>query len=119
MSIGFSFAKASSASRGKKLRPGTYKSEVVSLGFSEEHVKESTYEIHYKVVTDSGEEHDFREFIYNDPYNKRTKKFFKYLEKIGVPLDDLEKFIGTKEILVLKKSTRGPFLTIESREEDI
>ena len=116
MSVSFSISKAVAAPKKKQLAPGIYESVVISVAYAADYVEGKAIEIHYELTAANGSVHQYKEIFYNDFMNPRSTKFFNYLEKIGVPLDALEAFVGTREKLVIKKSTRGPFMTIEHRE---
>lgn len=102
----------------KKARicPGVYDSVVISVAYATDYVSGQAIEIHYELTAPDGSLHPFKELFYNDDTIPRTKRFFHYLEKHGFSLAAMETFVGTREKLTLKKSIRGPFLTIEYRE---
>lgn len=104
-------------SQAKKsgLRTGKYSSRALSVEWAEEYCTGKAIRISYELTSESGAKHDFSEVFYNDPRNERTSEFFDYLEENGVSLDAIDEFVGCKEELVLKRSTKGRFLTIDQR----
>ncbi|MBR5571335.1 MAG: hypothetical protein IKV99_01665 [Oscillospiraceae bacterium] len=108
--------KIASAAEKARLRPGVYDSVVISVAYAADYVSEQAIEIHYELTAPNGSVYPFTELFYNDDSIPRTKKFFHHLEKHGFSLAAMETFVGTREKLTLKKSIRGPFLTIEHRE---
>lgn len=116
MSVSFSIAKAVAAPKKKQLAPGIYESVVTSVAYAAAYVEGKAIEIHYELTAADGSVHPYKEVFFNDFMNPRSAEFFGYLKGIGIPLDELEVFVGTQEKLVIKKSTKGPFMTIESRE---
>ena len=116
MSIGLSIAKAFAAPKKKLLAPGTYESVVTSVAYAAAYVEGKAIELHYELTAADGSVHPYSEVFFNELTNHRSAKFFEYLRSLGIPLDELEAFVGTKEKLVIKKSTSGRFMTIESRE---
>ena len=108
--------KIASAAKKTRLCPGVYDSVVISVDYAADYVSEQAIEIHYELTAPDGSVYPFAELFYNDNRIPRTEKFFHHLEENGFSLASLEAFVGTKEKLILKKSIRGPFLTIEHRE---
>lgn len=115
-SISFSVSKAVAAPKKAQLTPGIYDSVVTSVAYASAYVEGQAIEIEYKLTASDGKHHTYKEIFFNDFSNPRSAYFFEHLKKIGIPLDALETFVGTREKLVIKKSTRGRFMTIESRE---
>ena len=116
MSIGFSIARAASKPKKASVPPGVYESIVTSVAYADEYVDGEAIDVRYLLTAADGSEFEHKEIFYNTLKNRRTREFFEYLEEIGIPDDALEEFVGTKEKLVLKRSTQGRYLTIESRE---
>ena len=116
MPVCLSISKAVAAPKKNKLAPGTYESVVISVAYATAYVEGKAIEIRYELTAADGSVYPYKEVFFNNEMNPRSAEFFEYLEDIGIPLDELEAFVGTHEKLVVKKSTRGPFMTIEHRE---
>lgn len=99
----------------RRLRVGTYHSRVISVAYSEQHTTESAIEIKYQLTAQNGETFDYSEYFFLDDWNSRSRDFSKYLAQNGINPSDLTSFVGHEEELVLKKSTKGPFLNIDTR----
>lgn len=94
---------------------GTYSSVVTSVAYAADYVKGKAIEVQYSLTAADGSVFKYKEIFHNNRKNPRTDEFFRYLESLGISLDQLEDFVGTTEELVLKKSGKGKLLTIESR----
>ena len=110
-----SFAAAMGGSTAPRLRPGTYKSIVTAVEPAEEYCEGKAVKISYTLSDKSGKTFGYSEVFFVGAHYERTRAFCEYLQDNDVPVDNLDAFIGCTEELVLKRSTRGKFLTIESR----
>ena len=104
-----------SPAKKSTLRVGTYKAQVTTVEWADDYGTGKAFRVKYSLLSENGEKHDYSELFYNDPRNKRSAAFFDYLEANGIPLDAIDEFVGCREEIVLKKSTRGRFLTIDER----
>ena len=111
-----SFAAAMSGPKAPRLRPGTYRSTVTAVEPAEEYCEGKAIKIAYQLTDKSGNTHAYSEVFFVGNRYERTRLFCEYLHDNGIPVDNLDEFVGCTEELVLKKSTRGKFLTIESRQ---
>ena len=110
-----SLSKALSTPKAKALVPGIYRSVVLSVAYAADYVHESALEIKYELTAADGSTHPYREIFFNDSSIPRTRAFLEYLDSLGVPMNELEQFVGFEEELVIKKAGKGKLVTIESR----
>ena len=110
-----SFSAAMSGPKAPRLRPGTYRSTVTAVEYAEEYCEGKAIKISYALTDKNSKNFSFSEIFYIGTRYERTRAFCEYLEENGIPADNPDEFVGCTEELVLKRSTRGKFLTIESR----
>lgn len=97
---------------------GDFDSIVASVECPADFVEGDAYDIHYELTDANGDKFPYWERFYADPTNERTSAFNDYLESIGLSMEDIYNFVGTKEkISIRKKVSRNQARpTIVSRE---
>lgn len=102
----------------KKLRPGRYTAEIVSVEEKPDYVKGQAYILTYKLTDLAGNTYTKTETFINDFKNLRTKEFIEYLEDAGYVIDSVEDLVGIKENVTLQYEVvnGGTFLNITQRE---
>ena len=109
--------KTVTATKKPGLRPGIYRSTVVSAkpapGYAEGHAQQITYEL-----TDSaGKTYHFQEiFRIAEPIGQRSEELFDRLENNGIT--EWDQFVGCQEVLTLEYefTPKGRFLNITHRQ---
>ena len=102
----------------KKLRPGGYVSDIVSVEEKPDYVKGQAYILTYKLTDLAGNTYTKTETFINDFKNPRTKEFIDYLEDAGYAIDNVEDLVGIKENVTLEYEVvyGSTYLNITQRE---
>lgn len=102
----------------KKLRPGGYVAEIVSVEEKPGYVKGQAYILTYKLTDSAGNTYTKTETFINDFKNPRTKEFIDYLENAGYVIDNVEDLVGIKENVILEYEVvyGSTYLNITRRE---
>lgn len=118
MSVFTDFCSVSGSTAGKALIPsGEYLCENISVKWAEEYTKRSAIRMTYKLTDpEDGKVFDFEEIFFWKPKRARTVQFMKYIAANGLSEDDPFTFIGAREKIILKRSTKLRAMTIEDRE---
>ena len=114
--ISLSAALGSTKIKAVKLKPGVYDSVVVSADFAPEYESGKAVMIVYELTSEDGSEYSYKEIFFVNN-NDRTMRFEKYLCQNGIDPADIEQFVGCREKLDIRKSTKGRnLMTIDNRE---
>ena len=114
--ISLSAALGSTKIKAVKLKPGVYDSIVVSADFAPEYESGKAVLIVYELTSEDGSKYSYKEIFFVNN-NDRTMRFEEYLELNGIDPADIEQFVGCREKLDIRKSTRGRnLMTIDNRE---
>ena len=99
-------------------RPGTYDADVISITDAPGYKPGSAFVVTYS-LTDGERTWTYNETFINDLAEPRTKEFIDYLEKNGIPTDNIDGFVGCHQELILLKEYvpgRGTFLNVDGRK---
>lgn len=118
MSVFTDFCSVSGSNTGRSLIPsGEYICENVSVEWAEEYTKHSAIRMTYKLTDpEDGTTYDFEELFHWKPMRARTKQFMRYIAANGLDEGDPFSFLGAREKITLKRSTKVRAMTIEERE---
>ena len=116
--INISDLKKTGSRKAPKIGPGVYESVVKNVSEDPDYISGTAFKVEYVLTNANGETLPYHEIFFATGKNARTKKFIEYLEANGISSNELESFIGRKEILDIRKAPRDgrSLLTIASRE---
>lgn len=102
---------------GKKLKPGSYTSEIIEVKEKPGYVKGQAFVIVYRLTDDNGNEYEKTETFINDFAVPRTKAFVDYVEDSVHELEVVEDLVGLKEKVSLEYEviTGKTYLNITER----